>query len=117
MAWQKLAGETPIVTVRSNGKIEWNDEANLQLKDPECVELFYDSETNRLGLRGVCIRSTQGVFVAHLEEDNLHQVDADYELDTAGIKPEEDIEGELSGPTVSDEGEGEAGIFWLDLGS
>lgn len=117
MGWQKLPSESLTITVKSTGYIEWNDETQRQLDNPEGVELFYDSGTGKLGFRRVSLRGVQCVVVTHIEEDSVWRIDADYELDEAGIKPEVDVEGSLTGPTTGGEGEGEAGIYWIDLGS
>lgn len=114
MAWAKLIGETATITVRSTGKIEWNDEAHHVLLTPKAVELFHEAGENLLGFRRVALRGGLGLSVAYNQDDHFYHIDADVELDE--LKPDEDFEATPQGPSTGTPGGGEeVGIFWVEL--
>lgn len=82
MAWQKLTGEAAEIAIWPDGHISWNACAHVMLRDPDFVDLFYDSATNRLGFRRIS-RNTTCLQVFFDASD--YTIASVHHLDSVGI--------------------------------
>jgi len=51
MAWAEISTAPPLLTLGSNGQVSWNNALQILLGDPKWVDLMWDNNTSRLGIR------------------------------------------------------------------
>lgn len=114
MTWRVLVGQSARVTVWPNGQITWNDAAQQALKCPKFVEIFYDSDGNRLGFRKFTQDSSDCLGVL-FNEDMDYSIDAVIQLEDADLAFAEPYTADLQPPIppTPPADLGDAGIWWI----
>lgn len=120
MAWQKLMGRSPTVALKPGGRLVWNDSANCALHAPRAVELFYDSEENRLGIRKAEVVGTPSCAVVRSTEEEGERMAFSVEAwrHLQGVVDVEDLyvtDLQAPAPPVPPGDLGDEGIWWFAL--
>lgn len=92
MPWSELTTGTPQLTLKATGKVEWNIALQILLGNPSWVQLMWDTDTNRLGIRG--IYAQMGWPVEVLPEESVYKIHCADALDAAGVPVDDDVSGE-----------------------
>jgi hypothetical protein len=91
MAWTKLSrrsslrSEKPSIGIQKNGRLSWNTGTQNALRSPQYVELLYDRDTRRLGIRRVEVEDIDTFQVRKAEKQQSWGISALGALNTIGI--------------------------------
>ena len=126
MTWVRLVNPTePTIQVKTDGLIKWGEQVQILLRVPLRIEVLYNEEEGKLGLREVMAsaeplpsNTNQTVNSLAVDRDGgEYQVDAFDVLTEAGLLPEEKWEGAaeviLTPPPLGEEPA--FGIVWVNI--
>lgn len=89
MGWTEITAGAPELTLNTNGLLEWNTALQIQLGNPTWVNLMWDPDERRLGLRGVYAQ--QGLPVYAEPDKSEYKIDSPDLLTAAGITVDQTV--------------------------
>ncbi len=105
MAWTKITAGEPELTFSDEGILEWNTALQVLLGSPEWVDLLWEPDDRKLGLR--CNYISEGFPVYAELDQGEFQIDSAEALGKAGVSVEEtfaDTPVRMPAPLVGFEG-------------
>lgn len=87
--WTKINLEPAQITLHKNGKITWNTPLQLALKSPLWVDVMWDDDKQRIGIRAMT--KQLGFPVIHEEQDGEYKILSAEALTIAGISTDENV--------------------------
>jgi hypothetical protein len=87
--WTKISLEPAQITLHKSGKITWNTPLQLALKSPLWVDVMWDDDNRRIGIR--TMTKQVGFPVIHEAQDGEYKILSAEALTLAGISVEENI--------------------------
>ena len=118
MAWVRLnSGNGPVVEIKKNGEIKFNDEAYILMNRPSMISLFYDSVTNQLGFRHKHATDEEALseFLLFESKADEHKLKAKSHLEGGSILPDGDLELTLNAPPTVEPEEIDHGMYYVEL--